>query len=123
MTETISVLARSEALPPLVLRISVTTSYRTATSRALYRSITSFDLATVGDVLFFDRFFRQVEVELEDEGDRQGSKNDDGGQHDDFLSWGLSGLGFGTRAFAFVEVDGQDLRDEDRSECQGDDSE
>ena len=82
MTETISVLLHSEALPPLVLRIGVTTCYRIATSRALYRSITSFDLATVGDVLFFT-LRRTANVGIEQTGHQ--SNNDDKCNNHDFL--------------------------------------
>lgn len=75
-------------------------------------------LATVGDVVFFNGFFRHVEVEIEDKRDRQGGKNKNSGQHDDFLS-SLSRFGTGT----FVEVQGQHLRGEDRDEQQRDDGE
>ena len=43
-------------------------------------------LTTIGDVLFFNFFFGHVEVEIEDKRDRQGGKNKNSGQHDDFLS-------------------------------------
>ena len=76
-------------------------------------------LATVGDVLFFNLFFRHVEVEIEDKRDRQSGQNDNSSQHDDFLSNELSRFGTG----AFVEVQGQHLRDKDCREGQGDDSE
>ena len=82
MAETLSVLLRSEALPPLVLRISVTASYRTATSRAHFRSITSFDSATVGDVLFFT-LRRTTNVGIEQTGHQ--SNNDDKCNNHDFL--------------------------------------
>ena len=71
--------------------------------------------ATVRDVLFFNRFFRHVEVEIEDKRDRQGGKNDISGQHDEFLSE-LSRFGTGT----FVQVQGQHLRGEDCGEEQDD---
>ena len=75
--------------------------------------------ATVRDVLFFNRFFRQAEVEIEDKRDGQSGKNENGSQHDDFLSEWLSRFGTGT----FVEVQGQHLRGEDRDEQQRDDGE
>ena len=82
MAETLSVLLRSEALPPLVLRLSVTTCYRIATSRALYRSTTSFGLATVGNVLFFT-LRRTANVGIEQTGHQ--SNNDDKCNNHDFL--------------------------------------
>ena len=75
-------------------------------------------LATVRDVLFFNRFFRHVEVEIEDKRDSQGGKDKNSGQHDDFLS-SLSRF----RAGAFVEVQGQHLRDENCGQRKGDDGE
>jgi len=76
-------------------------------------------LTTVRDVLFFNLFFGHVEVEIEDKRDRQGGKNKNSGQHDDFLSNRLSRFRTGT----LVEVHGQHLRDEDRGKRQGNDSE
>ncbi len=76
-------------------------------------------LATVRDVLFLNRLFRQIEVEIEDKRDRQSGKNDNSSQHDDFLSDQLSRFGTGS----FVEVQSQHLRDEDCREGQGNDSE
>ena len=76
-------------------------------------------LATVRDVLFFNLFFRHVEVEIEDKRDGQSGKNENGSQHDDFLSEWLSRFGTGT----FVEVQGQHLRDEDCGQREGDDGE
>ena len=54
-------------------------------------------LATVRDVLFLNRLFRQIEVEIEDKRDSQSGKNKNSGQHDEFLSE-LSR--FGTGVFA-----------------------
>ena len=82
MTETILVLLRSEAVPPLVLRISVTACYRTATSRALDGSNTSFDLATVGNVLFFTLCGTAI-VGIEQTGHQ--SNNDSKCDNHDFL--------------------------------------
>lgn len=76
-------------------------------------------LATVRDVLFLNRFFRQIEVEIEDKRDSQSGKNDNSSQHDDFLSDKLSRFGTGS----FVEVQGQHLRDKDCREGQGNDGE
>lgn len=76
-------------------------------------------LATVRDVLFLNRFFRQIEVEIEDKRNSQSGQNDNSSQHDDFLSDKLSRFGTGS----FVEIQRQHLRDEDRSEEQDDDGE
>ena len=76
-------------------------------------------LATVRDVLFLNRFFRQIEVEIEDKRNSQSGQNDNSSQHDDFLSDKLSRFGTGT----FVEVQGQHLRDEDCGQREGDDGE
>jgi hypothetical protein len=76
-------------------------------------------LAAVRDVLFFNLLFRHIEVEIKDKRDRQGGKNKNSGQHDDFLSNRLSRFRTGT----FAEIKRQHLRGEDRGKEQSDDGE
>ncbi len=76
-------------------------------------------LATVRDVLFLNRFFRQIEVEIEDKRDSQSGKNDNSSQHDDFLSNKLSRF----RTGSFAVIQSKRLRNNNRGNEQHEDGE